>query len=231
MVKKVESDLEAIVYFQMAKHIDSVLVYCKAFSIDPKALLSILFVERIQYQLPSIYANLRKIKCSFLNMLDIAQFKSEDEYKKPISDWLNCSRGFTHIKWHTARVAHNIINDQSIFKLSDLSSYRDDPDRAIKIMCIILMIHIESWKNSYPDIDKPEGVDILGTLFNISDLKSAFPHSHPKSGGSELDHICDGVYFKSIIFGDRVKMTYNSKAMTEFFRKIENEINCKSLKK
>ena len=72
------------------------------------------------------------------------------------------------------------------------------------------------WGPFVPNIR--ERVDILGTLYNISDFCNKKPHSNPQSGGSILPIIIDGQYIENKCFGDRVKLVYNSQSIEKFMK-------------
>lgn len=218
-----ELHLEGIIYYQLSKKIDSILMYSAVFNLDYRLVASILFVERIQYDLPSVYSALQKVKCTFIDMVNLIKLPCIDE-KKEISDWLNFSRGFSHIKWHTARKAYKLIDNSKIYSNEDFANFAINDDISIKIQCIILMLHIQMWKQDYPNIDKVEGVPILATIFNISNFENKLPHANPRVGGSILDHICDGVYYKNLSFGERVNMTYQSLNMQSFVKIIQDKL-------
>jgi hypothetical protein len=215
--------LEGIIYYQLSKRIDSILFYTKVFKLDLKLVSSLLFVERIQYGLPGVYSALQKVKCSFIDMINMIKIPGDGE-KKEISDWLNFSRGFSHIKWHTARKAYKIIGDDKIYSNEDFVSYACNDDKAIKILCLILKIHIQMWKEDFKDIDSEKGVPILATLYNVSDFENKKPHANPLPGGSVLDHIYDGNYISGFNFAERVNLTYHSENMKSFIKTVESKL-------
>jgi hypothetical protein len=74
------------------------------------------------------------------------------------------------------------------------------------------------WVEKVPNIR--DQIDILATLYNISDFRNKIPHNNPRSGGSILPVIIDSRYIDGMCFGDRVKKVCLSEKMDSFFKLI-----------
>jgi len=208
-----DKSLEDFIYHQISKHKDCILNECDVFQVDVKLLTSILYVERIQYNLPTIRSKIHRLK---LLTLDLVDRVTNPKYILPeqavtLTDWINTSRGFSHIKFKTARYLYL----KKVITSSELSKYKFNPEFAIRIACAILREHKKQWNEFINVLNE---IKILSTLYNISNFKNRNPHPNPRVGGSKLPCIVDGKYIEDICFGERCEMVYKSKSMYNFWR-------------
>lgn len=203
-----DKEIEDFVYEEIRKQYHFIDRYSKEFEVDPRLIVGLIFVERIQYKLDIIRSLAHKIKFRFE---DITKIFCND---KNVTEFFNTSKGFSHIKFGTARY---LVNRRVLTDL-ELGTYPDNIETCIKFCCAIVREHILMWQVCVPDIR--DRIDILATLYNISDFENKPPHDNPKSGGSKLPVIIDGQYLEGLCFGDRVKKTCLSEKMDLFFKSL-----------
>ena len=214
-----KQDLENKIYKEMCAILNTLVPACAITNVDIRLALSILYVERCQYEIASAKKILRKAKNSFASILN--------NVKR-----LNTSRGFSNIKPKTAEYAiawqQDIIQPQfHIAKSIDLQNYDVDDSAAIRLMVLILYIHQKMWEIHFPKIAKAPA--LLGTLYNISDFRNKLPHNNPLPGGSCMKIIIDGEYVTNN-FGIRTQLVYQSNTMETFMQTLENEFDKRRIK-
>lgn len=202
------NQIEDYIYIEIKKQFDNIKKYSNSFNVDLKLIVSLIFVERIQYKLDKVRDIAKKVIFKFEDI--IKTFYNNDD----IIAFFNSSKGFCHIKFGTARYLVRKYRDSNILTDLELGTYHENIEISIKFSCAIINEHILMWINKVPDIRSK--IDILATLYNVSDFENKIPHNNPQSGGSILPIIIDGLYIENMCFGDRVKAVYYSKKMNEF---------------
>jgi len=175
-------------------------------------------VERQQYNLPEILRALRRWGGSLIDLIDlIGDPIHKGEKWVGVRGWINTSRGFSRIKSETGRRAYMLQQPGlEFFSGQDLKEYPHSPGLSIKLTSLIIDTHRRQWEH----IAGPLGVDILATLYNISDFINKQPHGNPQPGGSILSAVVDGEHIHPVCFGERVKLVYRSKRMDKFIGQI-----------
>lgn len=209
-----DRELEDYVYEEIRKQYHFIDRYSKDFGVDPRLIVGLIFVERIQYKLDAVRFLAHRIKFKFEDFTKI--FCNNED----VSEFFNTSKGFSHIKFGTARYLVRKYRDRGgILSDFELGTYPNNIEICIKFSCAIIKEHILMWVEKVPNIR--DCIDILATLYNISDFENKIPHGSPLSGGSILPVIIDGQYIKGVCFGDRVKQTCLSEKMDLFFKSLQ----------
>lgn len=215
--------IEELVFNDMKIYHQKIIDSAKLFNIDEKILASIIYVEKIQYELPNILSKLKQYKVGLCErrLFNIILYK-----------WLKRTAGYTHILAENVfftikkfKEMNSQYSDYLQIEYADLLSY--DVGIAIKVSAGILRCLQEFWMI---EIDLSHNPEILGTLYNINNRYiTPKPHKHPISGGSDMDLIIDGIHyrdkidFKHLNFGTRTKLVYESTSMNNFLRG-DNEV-------
>jgi hypothetical protein len=210
--------IEELVFDDMKIYHQNIIDSAKLFNIDEKILASVIYVEKIQYELPNILSKLKQYKIGLCEkrLFNIILYK-----------WLKRTAGYTHILAENVfftiekfKEMNSQYSDYLKMEYTELLSY--NVDIAIKVSAGILRCIQEFWST---EIDLSHNPEILGTLYNINyRYISPKPHKNPVSGGSDMDLIIDGVHyrdkidFKHLNFGTRTKLVYESVSMNNFFR-------------
>ena len=215
MSKKVQN-IESFVYSQLLELKADLKLWSTLYKIDPRTLSAILLVERQQYNLKDARSALKRAVGSICDFIDNHPRQSGDKWVD-LPTWVNNSRGFARIKYETAkRVMMLQPTTACPITPHDLVQYRTTPALAIKIAACILRIHLDQWST----LAGPLSLEVLATLYNISDFINKQPHSKPQPGGSILPAIIDGQYIEGLNFGERVLRVYNSEEMARFIKKL-----------
>lgn len=200
-----DKELEKFVFKEILSQYHLIKKWSGFFNVDPLLIVSIIYIERIQYKLNTIRSLAKNIILKFEDLAN--KFLDNQE----VSEFLNISKGFSHIKFNTAKYLARKYRD--IFTSLELGTYPDHIDICIKFSCAIIREHILMWEPFVYDIRNK--IDILATLYNISDFVNKKPHNNPQCGGSVLPCIIDGIYIEGLCFGDRVKKVYTSKMIQD----------------
>lgn len=212
---KIDKSIEGFIYGELLELKPYLKLWSTLYDLDVKTVISILFIERQQYNLKDFRSALKRASCSICDYIDNHARPSGDKWVN-IPTWVNNSRGYARIKYETAKRAYFLQRaTRSPLTNEELQRYRTDPGTAIKVACIILHIHRNQWTN----IAGPLSPGVLATLYNISDFTNKTPHSNPQTGGSILPAIIDGEYIEGLNFGDRVERVYNSNELKNFLKK------------
>lgn len=212
-----DTEIEGLVYTQLEGHKLALLYWSTNYGVDIKTLISILVVERQQYNLKNLRQTVKKAAGKLVDLIDRNHPGNKTDGWVDLETWVNNSRGFCRIKHNTA-IKVMLLQTWEKWPIvrADIENYRHRPNIAIKIACQILKVHQQQWKAAAGDLEPA----ILATLYNISDFNNKKPHSSPQVGGSILPTIIDGEYLEGLNFGQRVEKVYNSKKLKEFLEKI-----------
>ena len=213
--------LEALTYHQLGALRGSLFAWAERFHIEPRLLAAILLTERQQYHLPEALRAIHRAGHGILDLIGMAS-KSAAQYidtTKGWSDlcaWLNCSRGFCRIKWETAETAWRMHKARGGTLIDEriICHHTLDADLSIAVSGLILDELARQWEPHFPTIRGD--VEILATLYNVSDFTNKPPHPNPAPGGSVLRSVVDGVEYIPEPFGIRAGRIYHSKMMGDF---------------
>jgi len=190
--------------------------------VDPRTVVSILYVEKVQYELNVFLGviNPRKMKETLLGWAGDIDFLYNN-----IQKWAKLSAGYAHIKPEHARETKRRLDLISGFNgyitERDTENYRKNVVSSIKITVASLKIFQQEWVANPSGTDISNRPDILATCFNFG-YDKVIPKLAPSpdmAGSTKLPVIIDGVFYEDINFGRRVEMIYKSKKMEEFFKK------------
>lgn len=190
--------------------------------VDPKLVASITFVERFQYHGKEVS---QAINRNLYTVFDLLQMKGPVVFGRKvwtnIEDWVNCSRGYCRIKWQTAMRAWELRGKSLGVTDMDICEHTHNNRLSVKISSMILNAYIWQWS---PFVDISKDVEILATLYNVSDFTNKPAHPHPRPGGSVGSIIVDGVLLENLNFAERVKRVYNSREMHSFMYKVKGVV-------
>jgi len=218
-------DIEKLVFDDMKNYHQPIFEYSNFFDIDVGILASVIYVEKVQYELPNILSKLRMYK----NGLCQQRVFNAILYK-----WLKRTAGYTHVMGNMVFCTEKKFREMNS-KYAGVLTEKDQEllpfnvDVSIKVSAAILRCIYEFW---LPEIDVKHDPAILGTLYNINfRYEKPLPHKNPVPGGSDMDLIIDGKHYQNGIdylhlnFGTRTKLVYNSQSMANFLRGYHEAIN------
>ena len=216
------------------QHKDAIIGLANDWGVTPKTVASIVYVERMQYQLNSY----RRIKETLLK-------SNIFSYVYSMTDR---STGWAHITSSAAKNSASLAEGKSVVVKSTSSALYPDTERTLcigdKLKTVydstekrldrfpiddygvnlnidtnarLLAVLTEMYKQAGHDISyRP---DILATTYNIG-IRNSFPMPgrDPQSGGSFLPYILDGEYIEGVSFGERVDNVYTSKVIGDMFK-------------
>lgn len=202
-------ELELKTYKCMASFRGSMLETCRMFNIDPRILCSLIYVEKNQEDVDIVRDWMRKAKTSLAFTATAIGIE--------IEKLVNCSFGYTHIKYDTVVGARRYLNNTPYRLLitdNDLKDFTLDVRKSIKLSAVIVCAILEWWR---PVLDITEKPEIVGTIYNMVDFKRGTPKpkTNPKVGGSQLATVVDGEIIQDY-FGNRVAKVYHSTTLKNF---------------
>lgn len=208
---KKNKEKENAVYNDMKRYVKKIKELSNSLGVDPKTVASILYVEKVQYELNT----LRKGKEILINNLGEWSLLQQNVIK-----WAKLSSGYAHIKTSTVIDTKDRLDKIPEFKNfiteEDVYDYPNNPISSIKIAIGMLKSLQDEWKNDPNGIDISNRPEILSTLYNLGYSKSQ-PKKNPKPGGTYLPVIVDGQLIEDMNFGNKVKLVYNSEIMNGLF--------------
>lgn len=206
--------IEEYCYNEIFEHYSDIIKYCNEFSLDYKLVISIIYTERCQYGCSFLRRALKGLAIELVSLLSPAELAKKIDVTKDeltLSNWVNHSRGFSHIKMTTLSTAYHRVKQYYLLDNYKVCNYTETPSNGIYATCIILRALIDQWEEYCIESNIP----VLATLFNISNFTNKLPHPNPRVGGSVMPTIIDSELITDE-FGTRVTAVYHSKTLEKW---------------